>query len=174
MSGLLSDSFTLEVACGPRAARTTREALRTSDRIGSAIDDAVLLASELVTHVVLRATRAETMIQAETMIHVRASVDRNELVISVRDPSCPASLDAEASGEDPSREDHSREDRSREDRSREDGSREDRSREDGSREDGSWEDRSDDLGLQVVAQVADRWTIQCADGYRISAVMSLG
>ncbi len=76
-----ADALVLDVAGDKSAARIVREALRTIDAISHVIDDALLVASELVGNALRQPDRV-----AETQLHVRASVDEDGLLISVHAP----------------------------------------------------------------------------------------
>jgi len=76
-----ADTLVLDVAGDKSAPGIVREALRTIDAISHVIDDALLVASELVGNVLRQPGRV-----AETQLHVRASVDEHGLLISVHAP----------------------------------------------------------------------------------------
>jgi anti-sigma regulatory factor (Ser/Thr protein kinase) len=71
----------LEVGCGSEAPAFVRAALRQIKELGAARDDAILVASELVTNAVVHSGGSP----ADT-IHVRAVLSRGDVSISVHDP----------------------------------------------------------------------------------------
>jgi anti-sigma regulatory factor (Ser/Thr protein kinase) len=71
----------LDVGCGPEAPAIARAALRQIEELGAARDDALLVASELVTNAV-----AHSRGSPADMIQVRAVLIRGDVSISVHDP----------------------------------------------------------------------------------------
>ena len=77
--------LSLDVPCDPDAPRTVRAALAEMDRLGGVISDVLLVASELVTNVVVHSgCRHEH--EHEHELAVRAYLNRDRMMISVHDP----------------------------------------------------------------------------------------
>lgn len=79
MQGSSSD-LRLELPCDNRAPTAVREAIRALD-IGWVAGDAMLVASELVTNAVVHSG-----CNGEELLDVRIALNRDRLLISVRDP----------------------------------------------------------------------------------------
>ncbi len=71
----------LEVPCGPEAPGRARDELRSLESLGWIVGDAMLVASELVTNAVLHSGAGP-----DDRLVMEARVERDRLVISVRDP----------------------------------------------------------------------------------------
>jgi anti-sigma regulatory factor (Ser/Thr protein kinase) len=76
-----SDLIRLEVACTREAPSAVREAFDGLDEIDAVRDDAMLIASELVTNAVLHSG-----CDTQHVIEVRATLSSDRLLISVDDP----------------------------------------------------------------------------------------
>lgn len=73
--------LSLELPCDSHAPATVRHALDDPESLGPLLDDGVLVASELVANAVRHSDCAQ-----EHMIHVRARLFEDHLLISVHDP----------------------------------------------------------------------------------------
>lgn len=75
------DLLRVDVACDVTAPAVVREAITQADGLEAVVDDATLVASELVTNAVIHSGCAPS-----DVIEVRVSQNSRRLVISVRDP----------------------------------------------------------------------------------------
>jgi anti-sigma regulatory factor (Ser/Thr protein kinase) len=75
------DILCVDVPCDLMAPAVVREAITQADELAAVLDDATLVASELVTNAVIHSGCAE-----DEVIEVRVSRNTRALVISVRDP----------------------------------------------------------------------------------------
>jgi anti-sigma regulatory factor (Ser/Thr protein kinase) len=76
-----SELLSLDIPCDRNAPAVIRAALAEFDEDGLSLADVILVASELVTNAVLHSGGA-----ADQMVSVRASLQRDLLLISVHDP----------------------------------------------------------------------------------------
>jgi len=83
METLPEPIFSLDLPCDPGAPGTVRAALAEMDRLGGVISDVLLVASELVTNVVVHSGCRH---EHEHELAVRAYVNGDRMTISVHDP----------------------------------------------------------------------------------------
>jgi anti-sigma regulatory factor (Ser/Thr protein kinase) len=80
-NGSATELLSLDVKCDRRAPAFVREVLVRMDGLGSVLDDALLVASELVTNAVVHSGGSP-----EDVLRVTVTLDRDGVVISVDDP----------------------------------------------------------------------------------------